>query len=89
MIKIFLRDFSNLIKSDLSLYSLFYAEACNKLVGPISASLRARATQLRSKKCRSDGEPWATQWSIWSARNINLKPPVQETNVLSLDQFTN
>ena len=27
-------------KSDLSLYSLYYAEACNELAGPISASLR-------------------------------------------------
>ena len=28
------------IKSNLSLYSLYYAEACNELAGPISASLR-------------------------------------------------
>ena len=28
------------IKSNLSLYSLDYAEACNELAGPISASLR-------------------------------------------------
>ena len=28
------------IKSNLSLYSLHYAEACNELAGPISASLR-------------------------------------------------
>ena len=28
------------IKSNLSLYSLCYAEACNELAGPISASLR-------------------------------------------------
>ena len=27
-------------KSNLSLYSLYYAEACNELAGPISASLR-------------------------------------------------
>ena len=31
---------SNQIKSNLSLYSLHYAEACNELAGPISASLR-------------------------------------------------
>ena len=31
---------SNQIKSNLSLYSLYYAEACNELAGPISASLR-------------------------------------------------
>ena len=29
-----------IIKSNLSLYSLDYAEACNELAGPISASLR-------------------------------------------------
>ena len=27
-------------KSNLSLYSLYYAEACNEFAGPISASLR-------------------------------------------------
>ena len=30
----------NQIKSNFSLYSLYYAEACNELAGPISASLR-------------------------------------------------
>ena len=34
---LFLKD---QIKSNLSLYSLYYAEACNELAGPISASLR-------------------------------------------------
>ena len=29
-----------LIKSNLSLYSLYYAESCNEFAGPISASLR-------------------------------------------------
>ena len=29
-----------IVKSNLSLYSLYYAEACNELAGPISASLR-------------------------------------------------
>ena len=33
-------DKSDQIKSNLSLYSLYYAEACNELAGPISASLR-------------------------------------------------
>ena len=31
---------ASLSKSNLSLYSLDYAEACNELAGPISASLR-------------------------------------------------
>ena len=41
-------------------YSLYYAEACNEFAGPISASLRLRATQILSKKYRSGGEPLAT-----------------------------
>ena len=32
------------IKSNLSLYSLYYAEACNEFAGPISASLRLSNT---------------------------------------------
>ena len=46
--------------SNLLLYSLYYAEACNEFAGPISASLRLWATQLLSKKCCSGGEPLAT-----------------------------
>ena len=41
-------------QSNISLYSLYCAEACNELAGPISASLRW-ATQLLLKKCRSVG----------------------------------
>ena len=47
-------------KSNLSLYSLYYAETCNKLAGLIFASLRLWAAQLLSKKCRSGGEPLVT-----------------------------
>ena len=50
----------NKFKSKLSLYLLYYAEACNKLAGPISVSL-LRAVQLLSKKRHSGGEPLATQ----------------------------
>ena len=45
---------------NLSLYTLYYAEACSESVGFISASLHLQATQLLSKKCHSDGEPLAT-----------------------------
>ena len=48
------------IQSNLTLYSQYYAEACNEFAGPISAPLRLWATQLLSKKCRSGGEPLAT-----------------------------
>ena len=51
-------------KSNLSSYLLHYTEACNKLVGPISASFPLQATRL-SKKCCSGGKPLATLYSIW------------------------
>ena len=53
------REKPNQIKSNLSLYSLDYAEACNELAGPISASLHPGNT-APLKKCRSGGEPLAT-----------------------------
>ena len=46
----------------------------------------ARTTQLLSKKCCNRGEPLATQYSIWPARDLNLIPPAPETNALPLDQ---
>ena len=45
-------------KSNLSLYSLYYAKACNEFVGPISESLRP-TTQLLSKNRRNGSEPLA------------------------------
>ena len=53
-----------MIKSNLSLHSLYYAEACNEPAGPISPLLRLRATRLFKKKRRSGGEPLATLCSI-------------------------
>ena len=47
------------IKTNLLLYSLPHAEACNELTGPFPRHF-ARATQLLLKKCRSGGEPLAT-----------------------------
>ena len=52
-----------LIKSNLSLYLMYYAEACNEIAGPVSASLRLGSTAF-SKKCRSSGEPFATMCPI-------------------------
>ena len=52
------------VVTNLSLYTLYYAEACNEFAGPISASLRLRATKLLLEKCRSGGEPLATLCSI-------------------------
>ena len=53
---------------------MYYAEACLKFVGPISASLCPEKTALFSKKCRSGDEPLATLCSIWPARILNLWP---------------
>ena len=36
--------YQNQIESNLSLYSLYHAEACNEFAGPISASLRTGNT---------------------------------------------
>ena len=46
-------------KKDKSLYSLHYAQTCNKFAGP-SPQQCAWATQLLSKKSRNGGEPLAT-----------------------------
>ena len=56
------------IQSNLSLYSLYYAEACNKFAGPVSASFRP-ATQLHSKKYCSGGEPLAKMYCLF--KNFN------------------
>ena len=64
------------------LYSLYYAEACNR------SHLRVIAPRQHSfdlsRKCCSGGEPLATLYSIWPALDLNLRPPVAETNALPL-----
>ena len=55
--------------------------------GPIYASLRLRATQIFSKKCRSGGEPLTTLCLIIPVRDLNLRPPAPETTALPLDQL--
>ena len=63
--------------TNLLLYWLYYADACNEFAGPIFASLRLQATQLNSKKCRSGGGP---------ARDLILTPPAPETNAIPVNQ---
>ena len=75
------------IKSNLSLYSLYYTEAYNEFARFISASLHLWATHLLWKKCRSRGEPLTTECSISLAQDLNLGPPTPETNALLLDQL--
>ena len=52
------------IKSNLALYSRYYAEACKEFAGRLSTSLRQRATQILLEKCRSGGEPLVTLYPI-------------------------
>ena len=54
--------------SNLLLYSLYFAEACNEFMGPISVSLRLRATPLLSKKCCSGGGPLTTLFDLTGLR---------------------
>ena len=71
------------VKSNLSLYSLYYAvtpKRATSLRGP-STHHCARATQLLSKKCRNGGEPLAT------LSDLNLRSPTTETNALPHDQM--
>ena len=46
----------------------------------------ARATQLRSKKCRSGGKSLVTLSDL-PVRDLKLGPPTPETNALPLDQL--
>ena len=67
------------LKSNVSLYSLDYAEACNELAGPISASLRPSNT--------ASFEEMSRRWRAVTARDLIFKPPAPETNALPLDQL--
>ena len=65
---------------------MFYAEACNELAGPISASLRSGNT-APFKKISQRWQAVATLCLIWPERDLDLRPPVPETNALPLDQL--
>ena len=72
---------TNLLYQIFSLYSLSYAEACNGLAGPISASLLPDLTASFGKMSQ-----------LWRAvgntlPDLNLRPPAPEANELPLDQL--
>ena len=73
--------------SNLSLYSLYYAEVCNELARPIFTSLRLKAAQFLLNKFYSGSEPLATLRPISPTQDLNLWPPTLETNALPLDQL--
>ena len=73
-------------KSNVSLQSLYYAEACNKFARPISASLCPGNT--------ASFEEMLLQWrtvgsTVFNsiARDLKLRPPASETNALPLEQL--
>ena len=45
-------------------------------------------TKLFSKKSKSGDEPLVTQFPIWLARDLNLRPPALGANALSLNHPT-
>ena len=66
-------------------YTLKYAEACNKLAGPISASLHPSNTAPFEEMLQW----WRAVGNIMSnlqAQDLNLRPPTPKTRALSLDQ---
>ena len=68
-------------QSNLSLYSLYYAEACNEFTGPVSASFRSGNTAPFEEMLQG----WRTIDNAVS--DLNLRLPVPETNALLLDQL--
>ena len=72
-----------LFKSNLSLYLMYHAEACNELAG---AHSRVIAPGQRSFFRRNVAE-LAILCPIWPARDLNLRSPAPETNALPLDQL--
>ena len=74
------------IKSNLSLHSLYYAEACYELAGPIFASSRqgnAVAFEVMSQRWRTVGNTVPNL----NCRDLNVRPPATETNALTLDRL--
>ena len=72
-------------KSSLSLYSLYYAEACNKFAGAISASLRTGNTAPFKEML----EQWrAVGNTVPNTTGLRFEPQTSapETNALPFDQ---
>ena len=66
---------------------MYYAEVCNESVGSSPRHCACVQHSFFLKECSSDDEPLATLRSILPARDLNLGPPVAETNALPLDQL--
>ena len=75
-----------LMKSTFLLFLLYYDEACNELVGPISASLRPGYTASFEEMSQQWRAVLATLSPIWTAQDLNIRLPALETNALPLDQ---
>jgi len=64
-------------KPNLTLYSLYYAEACNEFMVPNSAT--KQHSYLR--RCWSSGEPFETLCKMWPAWDSNSQSPEHEARV--------
>ena len=73
-----------LFKFNLSLFSLYYAEACN-VSGAHFRVMAPAGNVARSKKFLKGGKPMATLCPISPAGDLNLRPPIPDVNALRLD----
>ena len=69
-----------LIWSNLSLYSLYYVKACNEFSRPTLRHCTTAGNTASFDEDSQRGESLATLCPIWPAQDLNLRPPVPETN---------
>ena len=78
-------DKKKTIKSNLSLYSLYYAAECNEFAAPTTTLLRPGNTASFEKISLRWQLAEATQCSISPARDLNIRLPTLEMNAFPLD----
>ena len=83
-----LSDNGRFVKSNLSLYSLYFTKACNEFAGPIFASLHQRNTAFFEKMSQRWRAVGNRLLSNLTAQDLNLRPLTLETHALLLDQLT-
>ena len=74
-------------KSNLSLYSLYYAVTCNEFAGSISESLRQGSTAPFEETLQWWRVVGNAVSDLIGRRDLNLRPPASETNAIPLDQL--
>jgi len=71
---------------NLSLYSPYYAEACNEFVVSTSVSYWPRQHSYL-RRCWSGGEPFATLCKIWPVRDLNSRPPAYKVRAITVSSL--